>query len=82
MARKIELRRAALEKEKINKLIDGFYVQNTKKEGEAYATISAADWQLAWALLRIAESLDETVSMFDKLERLVNKMVEEAGNRE
>jgi hypothetical protein len=59
MTRKFELPRKLSEKEKINQLIDGFYIKNGKKEGEVYETVSEADWQLAMALPRLAESFDK-----------------------
>jgi len=59
MTRKFELPRKLSEKEKINQLIDGFYIKNGKKEGEVYETVSEADWQLAMALSRLAESFDK-----------------------
>ena len=58
MSKKVDLDQASSEKEKINQVIDEFYVKNGKKEGEAYETVSQADWKLAWALLRLAESVD------------------------
>lgn len=75
MSRRIEINRSeSSEAEKISKLIDDFYVKNSKKDGEAYQTVSEADWKLAWALQRLAESHDKLTATVDVLAGVVNKL--------
>jgi len=80
MARKVELKREVTEKDNINQLIDRFYVKNSKKEGEAYVTVSDADWQLAWALLRMAENQDKMIGALGNLTKVVNKLLDLVGS--
>ena len=79
MARKVVLKREVTEKDNINQLIDRFYVKNSKKEGEAYETVSEADWQMAWALLRMAENQDKTIGALENQAVVVNKLRDLVG---